>query len=135
VRELIKKGYWAVGIDASQWAIENAPDDVKPYVFHANATLPTPLAAKDHWDMVVSFDTLEHLTEDEIDVAIPEFFRICGGGFQYHVITTTDYTLGHDETHVTMRPIEWWRKKFEDVKNSKPEYADAILHITYERCA
>ena len=62
------------GIDVSRYAIENAKQEVKPFLEVANATeLPFP----DHsFDLVISITTLHNLYCYELDKALREIVRV-----------------------------------------------------------
>jgi ubiquinone/menaquinone biosynthesis C-methylase UbiE len=71
-------GVDAHGVDISAYAIENAMDEVKPYVQVANATdLPFEDAT---FDLVVSVNTLHNLRLPELARALREVERVSRGG-------------------------------------------------------
>jgi SAM-dependent methyltransferase len=72
----------------------------------------TDIPFKDNsFDVVHSSGLWEYLTEEEVDKAVKEVYRV--GKYQEH-------NIDHDETipqpeykYVTWKPIEWWNKKLE----------------------
>lgn len=79
--------------------------------------------AGEKYDMCISSDFFEHLTEKEIEDVIKESLKISSRGI--HVITFND-TKGNedDKTHVSLHEKEWWIKKFKDIA---PDYPVEIL--------
>lgn len=67
-------GVNAVGIDASEFALKTAPDEVKPYLSMGNI-LDLPFSGKD-FDVLVCREVLEHLTVLQVARAISEMCRV-----------------------------------------------------------
>lgn len=71
-------GVEIAGIDISQYAIDHAMDDVKPFVQVANANkLPFP---DKHFDLVISITTLHNLYNYDLHAALQEIERVSRGG-------------------------------------------------------
>lgn len=105
---LLHRDAW--GIDVSDYALSQAPEDVKPYVRHADTTLPRD------FDWVLAKDVLEHVRESEID-AVLGMLRHAGrrlwaaiplGDGEKYVIPAYE----EDVTHRIRRPIGWWCDRF-----------------------
>jgi hypothetical protein len=61
--------------------------------------------------MVFSKAVLEHIPADKVDYVIRQQAEMLKeGGIAHHNIDTE---WGVDETHVTIKPISWWRAAFE----------------------
>jgi len=109
VKRLRDKGIDALGIDISQYALSQAPEDVKPYLKHGPAdNLPWP---NEYFDMVVTFGTLEHLDSEILPKAISEIKRVASRGIIAVTPGDNPYFDG-DITHQTKQPLSWWRKQF-----------------------
>lgn len=63
VRALRELGYMAFGVDASEWAIQNADDNVKRYVWHCRVGLP--ILFYQEFDWIIAKDVLEHVRDAE----------------------------------------------------------------------
>jgi len=74
------------------------------------------------YDLVFSIATLEHISEDRVDDVIKEMARISKYGL--HGISTTSPPYDIDDTHATIKPIEWWQSKF---KKIAPDYPVTIM--------
>jgi SAM-dependent methyltransferase len=63
------------GIDFSDYGLENAKEEIKPYVSKHNAELNLPYKDKD-FDLVISLGTLHNLRISELKIALPEMERV-----------------------------------------------------------
>ncbi len=109
VRRLRAEGIDAWGLDISQYAIDHAPEEVKPYLQRGtSAKLPW---ADDEFDYVVSFATLEHLEGIDLFATIGELQRVGKRGL-ITVGFADDEDFDEDPTHVTKQPPGWWATQF-----------------------
>lgn len=115
VKHLRLLGVEAYGVDISSYAIDKAPRQIKPYLTVAHAK-KIPFKTGD-FDLVYSLDVLEHIDAHEISEVISELLRVSKR--QFHLITTHELKPGKDKTHVTLRPISWWKKQFKLGSTSK----------------
>lgn len=102
VKRLNDLGIPAWGMDISKYAVDNKA--------HQNVIkgdiLDIPF--KDgYFDFVYSSDVLEHIPEDDVGDAIFEIVRVADRGLLE--ITHEKTPMDIDDTHVTMKPREWWR--------------------------
>lgn len=111
-------GYDAYGFDVSEYAISTADPDAAPYVQVADA-LSMPWD-DDEFDAVVSWEFLEHLTEDTVGPVLSECERVGKpGALALHRIgiirTDGRFPEGedHDHTHTLLREDPWWRSLFD----------------------
>lgn len=118
VRRLNDAGITAWGVDISKYAVANKA--------HQNILegdiLDLPF--KDgYFDFVYSSDMLEHVHEDDIEQLIDELCRVGRRGLLE--ITYEKTPMDIDDTHITMRPCEWWRERVPEQFDLGPpdEYA------------
>lgn len=111
--EFHKRGMAVSGIDLSVYAVENAMADVKPHIVQGSCeTLPWP---DNSFDFVYSKETLPHLTEDQLRLAVAEARRVCRSENIFFEIQVSNHERGRelvkawDETHLTIRSADWWR--------------------------
>lgn len=108
---LRKFGIEAYGIDISDYAVEHALPSVKPYI-KSGSILKIPF--KDNsFDLITSFDALEHIPEEQLSAAIDECTRV-SKKLQFHKIFTKDTNwlkgyLDRDPSHVSVLTDEWWK--------------------------
>ena len=99
-----------------KWGNEVTAFEVAPNAFEKikcshkvnDSALGLPLV-KDRFDLFVSADVLEHLTENDIRLVLREAARLCSGIF-LAVSTRPSGLLGPngENLHLTVRPPEWW---------------------------
>jgi 2-polyprenyl-3-methyl-5-hydroxy-6-metoxy-1,4-benzoquinol methylase len=109
VKALVDLGVDACGMDASAYAIENAPADVSERLVQGVVqALPYKDAA---FDVVTAMDILEHIPEDEAATVCRELLRVSRGLVVTNILTLEipDYT---DRTHITVKPQAWWESLF-----------------------
>ena len=109
VKRLREEGIDAFGIDISQYALSQAPEDIKPYLKQGSVD-------NLHWpdrcfNMVVTFSVLEHIDPAILPKAISEIKRVAGKGI-IAVTPGDDPHFDEDVTHQTKQPLSWWRKQF-----------------------
>jgi len=74
VKDLVDLGFEAYGIDISEYAIDNAPKDVKNRLKIGNAKkLPYD---DNYFDLVISLNTIHNLDRNECKMAIQEIQRV-----------------------------------------------------------
>lgn len=69
-----------VGIDSSNYGLENAKDEVKPFVFKRKAEVELPYKDKE-FDLVISLGTLHNLRLPELKIALSEMERVGKKGY------------------------------------------------------
>lgn len=120
LREL---GVDAQGIDISPWAIENAPQQVRPFLTLGDAS---KLYIYDKsFDLVVAIDLPEHIEEKQVPLAVSEWCRVALH-FVYLKVPIIDN--GIDETHVTIKPALWWIRQF-DRNGFRPLFLSEVKQI------
>lgn len=111
-------GITVKGIDISQYAIENAIEDMKPHVQVANAThLPFP---DNSFDVVISINTVHNLEREECGRALREIERVSRGS---SFITVDAYRNDEEKermyawnlTAKTIMSVDEWVQFFEEV--------------------
>lgn len=110
--------YTVTGCDVSQWALDHPAPGMAPHMLLGSAVdLPFGDAL---FDIVCSWEVLEHIEEAEIDQAMREMIRVLRpGGVLVHRIGMLESAadLSHhleDKTHVLNEPSAWWHAKFEE---------------------
>jgi ubiquinone/menaquinone biosynthesis C-methylase UbiE len=111
-------GITVKGIDISDYAIENAIDDMRPHVQVANATrLPFPDKS---FDVVISINTVHNLAREDCGQALREIERVARRGS----FVTVDAYRNEDErlrmeawnlTALTIMHVGEWKEFFDAV--------------------
>lgn len=101
----------AYGFDISDYARENAHDDIRKYVSN-------DLRMWGGMDWVISKDVFEHISYEEIDKWISDLSKISKNAFVIVPLGENGryivpaYEL--DATHIIRENLEWWKKKLEE---------------------
>lgn len=115
---LRNEGVDAVGVDVSEWAISHPANELAAQHI-CLGTLQQQKFPDKSFDVVASWDFLEHLTADELDKPGPwgaplldEIHRVCR---KLVIAGIADYTKKaprEDKTHKTLMPGRWWDELF-----------------------
>jgi len=111
-------GITVKGVDISQYAIDNAIEDMKPHVQVANATnLPFPDKS---FDIVISINTIHNLERHELATALREIQRVAIRGAFITVDAFRDGAerermMAWNLTAKTIMHVEEWVEFFEEV--------------------
>ncbi len=111
-------GVEAYGVDVSAYAVKNGLAHVREHIKEGDIR---QLPFKDNsFDLVTSFDVLEHIYRDDIPKAIAECTRV-SSKFQFHKIYTTENRALHklhgtDLSHVSVFDKVWWQKLWKEQK-------------------
>lgn len=100
---LREHGVEAFGIDISDYAIQQAREDIKPYCLVSSITEPL----LKHYDLILCIEVLEHLPQSDTDQAI---LNLCQASDDILFSSTPlDY---REVTHFNVQPPEYWAEKF-----------------------
>jgi len=112
VHALTLLGKEAVGVDISEYALQNCLPQVKDQLF----LLDKPLSEMGlKTDLLIAKDVLEHIPEENIDETLSEFYKICNQALlviplgENDLFRIKEYEI--DKTHVTRKDEEWWINK------------------------
>jgi SAM-dependent methyltransferase len=103
VEALRDRGVDAKGFDISDFAISQVREDVRPHCWVGSALDPI----RGHYDLVTCIEVLEHLEEKDADLAVGNICAVTDD-----VIFTSTPTDYREETHVNVRPPEYWAGLF-----------------------
>lgn len=124
-RHLRRRGVEAFGTDISSYAIANAPEEIKPFVFQFDLSIGDIRdRVKSQFDLVVCFETLEHIPEgNQLELFVTNIYNLIkpGGFALLSICVEENPEHDDDDTHVTIKPRSWWRHRFE---------ATGLVHVT-----
>lgn len=103
VAALRDRGVEAYGIDISEYAVSVAREDIRPFCVVGSLAEPLPGQLPDRYDLIVSLEVLEHLTESDGRKAIA---NLCAHTDQLLFCSTPDDF--DDPTHINVQPAEYW---------------------------
>lgn len=107
VAALRDKGIEAFGIDISDYAINNAREDIKPFLNVQSITDKLPESFPKKYDLVMTIEVLEHLFPEDGKNAIALLCR-----YSDTVLFTSTPSDIEDKTHVNVQQKEYWAKIF-----------------------
>lgn len=110
VAELRKRGYDALGIDASEYILKEAPQELDGYLMELDMRAIHTI--EPDFNLIFSKDVLEHATEDEIDNILLQMDLKSDA--QIHIVNTGQYeyqAAGGDQSHFLIKPLDWWEAK------------------------
>lgn len=122
VRWLRKHGVESYGIEASTYAVNESPDDVRRFITNGDVCSLLHAYNDNYFDVIYSYDVLEHIEREDLPELMAQLVRI--GKFNYHRIATKEDPRDKDESHVTIEDIEWWRDQWPDMYLSGSEDPD-----------
>ncbi len=96
-------GVEAYGLDASEYALSQAREDVRPFLWRASATEPLPRA----YEIIICIEVLEHLSRSEAESVLD---NMCAHTSDILFSSTPgDY---REATHVNVHQPEYWAEQF-----------------------
>ncbi len=97
------------GIDISEWAVKNANPDIKEFIEVGDIRKLS--FENQSYDLILCKDTIEHLSEKDVNKAISELCRVSKRYILISVMTMKVY-WDKDITHQTIKDIDWWTNQF-----------------------
>lgn len=110
VKALVDLGIDAYGIDPSEYAVAEAPHDVKDKLTLGVAqSLPYP---DNKFDVVTCFDVLEYIPETDVPKVLSEMLRVTKDWLVLRLVTR-EIDDDVDASHKTLHGKDWWHERIE----------------------
>lgn len=114
VDNLRRIGIQAYGIEISQYALESSKKELKPYLKFGDIT---NIPYEDgRFDLVVSFDVLEHLERSKLEKAVRESIRVSKKWVVHKIYTPENLWInflhGKDFSHLSVLSQQYWLNMF-----------------------
>lgn len=119
-------GLEAEGFDISDYAVRNRSKDAKNYW---KQSILDPIKSKKTYDLVVSYDILEHLEIEDLQTALQNMYRWSNKYILISVPTIGDPNLEADPTHKIKKSMEWWK---EQVVNNGFKLIEPLEHFAFK---
>lgn len=86
------------------------------------------------FDAVICTDVLEHCPEEDIDWILDDLFRHARKLVYANVacFPALKHLPNGENAHITVRPADWWRQRFEQAASAYPGVAYLVLATTRE---
>jgi uridylate kinase len=120
VKALRKFGIDAYGVEISDQALELADNSIKPFLKKGDITkLPYD---DDQFDLVVSFDVMEHMERSKIKKAVNETIRVSHKYILHKIFTRENVWVrwlhGVDSSHISVFTRKFWQRLFLENENA-----------------
>lgn len=119
-------GVEAYGVEISKYALKKAHPKIKKYVKYGGISR-LPFEDKS-FDLVTSFDVLEHIETEKLEKAVKECNRVAKRYVLHKIFSTENWWIkkfhGPDISHVSVFGKDWWKSFFKKLglKRSKKSY-------------
>jgi len=107
VAALRDRGVEAYGIDISEYAISKVREDIRQYCFTGSLTDTLPPILPARFDLVITIEVLEHLSEDEGGQAINS---LCS--YTDNIIFSSTPDDIAEDTHINVQKSDYWARLF-----------------------
>ena len=111
VEALRRRGVQAYGIDLSEYAIHQVPEDLKGFCTVKSVLEPLPDSFPLTYDVITCIEVLEHMSHDEGQVAV----RNIANKTPCILFSSTPHDDPGEPTHVNVRPVIYWLESFAQV--------------------
>jgi hypothetical protein len=101
-------GMESEGFDISNYAVKHKAEGVKNYW---QQSILDPLKTKRTYDLVVSYDILEHLELEDLQTALQNMYNWSSKYILISVPTLGNPHLDDDPTHKIKKSMEWWKEQ------------------------
>jgi len=128
-------GVEAVGYDASEYAVGEADEAVRPYLRVADVASRDATLSFTTADLAISMEMLEHVPEGDVPTALRNI-RMATGDWCFLTIHLRDPNAAgpevlhvdlHDLTHRTLAPRAWWNDRLEEAGFAPAGIMEAVL--------
>lgn len=112
LKKLITAGKKAKGLEYSQFLYENLLREKFPNGEVVNGDAAYLPFEDNSFDMICSFDVLEHLPEKKARHAVKEIYRVTKKFFFGTISNRVDH---YERFHLTIQPHAWWVDRFTEL--------------------
>jgi 2-polyprenyl-3-methyl-5-hydroxy-6-metoxy-1,4-benzoquinol methylase/glycosyltransferase involved in cell wall biosynthesis len=106
-----RRGVQAYGIDLSEYAIGQVPEDLKGFCAVKSVLESLPEGFPHTYDLITCIEVLEHLSHDEGQVAVKNM----ASKTRCILFSSTPHDDLSEPTHVNVQPVIYWLQSFAEV--------------------
>lgn len=107
VEALREQGVDAWGIDVSAYAVGQASESIKPFVYMQSAAKPLPETFPQQFDLIVSIEMLEHVFEEDAMDILNNLSK-----YTDNFLISASCSDFNELTHFNVQPPAYWVEKF-----------------------
>ena len=111
VEALWRRGVRAYGIDLSEYAIHQVPENLKGFCAVKSVLEPLPESFPLTYDLITCIEVLEHLSQNEGQIAVKNM----ASKTRCILFSSTPLDDLDEPTHVNVRPVIYWLQSFAEV--------------------
>lgn len=114
-------GMKAFGVDISSYAVENSIKSTRQYIKCMNVQEEKLTAFKDKFDLVVSYDAIEHLETNKIEATMKNIFSVTNKAVFGIYVMDEPVSMIHNllgiihKTHFSEYTSSWWIDKLSSI--------------------
>jgi len=114
-------GLDAYGVDVSQYAIANGVKSIRPYLACVDLTSDALALPRKQFDLVVSYDTFEHLQVDALPDVLIKVFALTDKAVLGIYVLDEPIALWHNlinkshSDHISEHTSAWWIDRFSEL--------------------
>lgn len=116
VLNMRKRGFESFGLDISDYALSIAPEAIRGYLYKFDMEFVNDSHfGREKFDLLTSFETLEHIEPKNADRAIGHIWHLLkpGGTALLNICTKDQPGWDSDPTHVNVVGRQWWQGKLQ----------------------
>jgi GT2 family glycosyltransferase len=131
VKNFRELGIDCKGVDISEWAIKNAPPDLRKHLYVGDICDLT-LFGSSTFDVTVATDVFEHIADPDLLMALDEASRITREALIINVPVSEDdlhpdQTNGGDKGRISVFSLAWWQSQLRQ-RNFVVEGQQSTIH-------
>jgi cyclopropane fatty-acyl-phospholipid synthase-like methyltransferase len=114
VKHMRRRGFESFGVDLSTYAIENADEEVRQYLYPFDmAFVNDTHFGREAFDLITSFETFEHIEAEFSGRALDHVHNLLkpGGVALLNICVEGQPGADRDPTHVNVAPRHWWEAR------------------------
>ena len=134
VRDFIEHGYFAVGLEGSDYSLKQLRAEwltIPEFLFTTDITKPFSIVNSKNntqilFDCITLWEVIEHIADGDLDMVAQNLKRhLSPGGLVIMSVSPNEEVINGVKLHQSVHGREWWINRFKDLGfNHNQEYVD-----------